>query len=670
MHSFNVDGQTIELDENSSLDYKKFLELKEALNTSENSTILQIAFILRFNYEQSRSLFDMAYLRAKDDTERETIQSQIIGLMLQHNQDVITHLEGAFVSGDKRFEYLKGIFFMKNGQYHDAEFCFETAGYKRGIEICKVLRNDIEEMEKSTDPITQCYASSKNWKNYDGEIKNKDFEFAIGKSNEYENESNIDVKLALFNKELEEIVKKEMIKRNDLKSSTDCNVHLFNDDLIQYANPLYIEFYKEDLNLLLEKLVAFSDNNKPLAYIFYTVGKAFHLLKNFEKAQEWYNKTLLLDSGYVPAQYNLNRIHGTIFNSQANSSKVHDFNALISLKKLIFDFPIGNCSDFIRKFYRVVVQSRKLDKTIANDLKSMKSLFNEVEISNNLAIIIEGQESIAILEDLLAKVNSSYKDYILYNLGIMKKDQNLLKESSLPEAQLQLDYLRKDTNTKSKSLLAYLTKDKNLLESDAFGHIMGGFICIDEYLTYLSEDNELNHKKDNCTLDSYFNLLDEAEKMFLKETSSMYSVNGLGICALLRGNIASAIKLFEQVGEHFKKNLANCYLLLKDYSKATDLYLRSVNGQLTEKDIKILEFLGQSSKDPKSLKVLISLGLDGLKDHLAMVYLGKGDVQSAKEMNISNPEIQKKIEESMAKEEERKRKIAEIEEYRKKRKNI
>lgn len=676
MHTFNIDNETILIDEKEVLDNKEFLKIQQILSNSDVNTIIKVAFILRFNYEQSRLLMDMAHSKGKDDSEREMVQTYIIGLMLQHNHDVKSCLEDSFVPGNRRFEYLKGIFFMKNNQYQDAEFCFETAGYKKGIDFCKVLKNDVHEMEKISDPIVQCYLNSKNWKNFNHDVESKDFLFIIGKSKEYEDEGNVDVQITIFNDQLNQLIEKETNQRlnmNNLSRQKQENfngqIHNKAEDMTLIEDFIYIEVFKNDVSNLIKRIEAFSDCNKPSAYIFYLIGKMYHLIKDFEKAQSWYNKSLSIDSSYLPSQFNLNKIQEIPFECNLKYTNICDFNALISLKKGHFDFDFAQCSGYIRKLYRTIVQSRKLDKTVIEDLKSMKNLFGEVEFINNLAIIQEGDDSIRNLESELS--NSIYKDYILYNLGVMKKDVNILKESILPEAQIQIDYLTKNRDTKNSELSLYLRRDKESVSDDTFGHILCGFLYIDEYFKFLIENKNNPRTNTDFKMEDAFtqnlldDLLDKAEECLLKEIHSQYAINGLGICAILRGNISAAIKLFEQLGDNAKKNLANCYILSKDYSKAAELYLKGIGDEISLKDRQILKVLGLNCKDSKILISMVNLGIDELKSQLALVYLSNGDIEMAKELCVSDPEVQDKIEKAIFKEEERKRKIAEIEEYRK-----
>lgn len=674
MATFKINNKEFEISENSQMTSTDFLQLESHVGDCDVETILEIAYLLRFNYQQSRSLFDIAFLKERNLLKRENIQISIIGLMLQHKQDIRSFLEDSYVGGNKQMEYLKGLFFMNNGQYEDAEFLFEAAGFKKGMEVCKVMRNDVEEMSKSSNPVVQCYLSSKNWKNFKNFDVNEIFKFIVHgpegmKELDQNSFENFDVKVTLLVNELEKLEQQIRIRK---EGQIEMGSAVENQSVqglrgvqaqLNCGSDTKLDEMNLKLNLLRDKFIELSD--KPSAYLLYLIGKIYHLQNNFKMAEEWYNRALSIENCYPPAMFNLCRIQGIQYVSDMKNSEIQDHNALISLEKLNFNLDLN--SDLVRRLCRVTIQARKMDKTIITDLESLRGYFNEIEVTNNLSILKEGSESIENLENLIQRVSPMYKEYICYNLGVMKGDERILKECLLPEAQLQLDFLRKDKSTLSHDLKAYLNREDGLMSSvndpvsnkpdssSPFENILNGFICIDTFL--INRDD--------------FNYLNKAEALFMKESNSIYSVNGLGICAALRGNISSAITLFQQIGDQFDgalKNLGNCYVILKQFGKAIDFYIKY--GKLNNKDKETLEFLAEQTKDLKALETIEKL-LDSsiVRNRMAMILLEKGEVEKAKEIRISDPEILKKIGESANKDEERKRKMAEIEEYRKKQRN-
>lgn len=622
-----VDSSTeINVEDGIALNDATFKIMRSALSSHSYDEVLKLSFFLRSNYAQSSELLDLASTMANSQMQEEALKIQRAGLMLQHNQDAKDILDELQYSTSKKADFLRGIFFLKTEQFDEAELHFSRVNYKRGLDMCIILRNDAEKMALLTDPVALCYKSSKYWPEFKSSVKNNDFQFVIGNSDVFENVENIDVQIKFIEQEIE--------KRTS--STKEC--------------------LPGDFQPLLLKLLELVDGGNINPQLFYDIAKIYHLIKDYENATRWYEKTLGLDGKYIPAKFNLCRIQDTIFDETYVNNEVYDYNALLSLKKHIFDIDTSFCSGPVRKLCWIVIQARNMDKSILPELESVSSLFDPIVVANNKAVLLKNQESVLILENLLTRVDSRYQEYILYNLGILKEDIGVLEQCEFQQATYFRDYLLKNVDTADVRLRGFLTEDERLLkdQDDPFCRILLGN-------KYLSDFENKGH------VDTEF--LENAEAQFLLEPNSPFSINGLGIVAFFRNNIPSAIRMFNQIIDEYPgafRNLANCYFVLEDYTKAQELFLKAVDNSPSKEDEKVLTYLANKTRDIKVLDLLIARGFDHLKQVKALKLLEQNNVQAVIDMNISDPEIQHKVNEMQGKEAERKRKIVEVEEYRKK----
>ncbi|KAM0680980.1 hypothetical protein GINT2_000762 [Glugoides intestinalis] len=623
-----VDSSTqINIEDGMLLDDISFKAIQNSLNNYSCDEVLELSFFLRSNYVQSSSLLDLVSTKISTQMQEEALKIQRAGLMLQHDKDAKDILEELQYTTSKKADFLRGVFFLKNNQFDDAELYFTRVNYKRGLDMCIILRNDSERMALITDPVALCYKSSKYWPEFKTNGTNQqDFLFITGNSDVFENVGNIDVQIKLIEQEIE---KKETSKK---------------------------EYLAEDFQALLSQLQELVDNENISPQVFYDIAKIYHLTKDYENAIRWYEKTLGLDSKYMPAKFNLCRIKDILFEESYVNTEVYDFNALLSLKKHIFDIDTGFCSGPVRRLCWIVIQARNMDKSVLEALDQVSSFFNPVVIANNKAILLKNEESVSILEDLLKSADSRYKEYILYNLGVLKEDVAVLENCELPQATYFKDYLQKNTETADIRLKAFLTEDENLLNNNdnPFCRILLGN-------KYLSDFEKRGY------VDTEF--LENAEAQFLLEPNSPFSINGLGIIAFFRNNISSAISLFNQIIDEYQgavRNLANCYLALEDHSKALEFFLKAIDIKTYKTDEKVLTYLANKKRDFKAFDLLIARGFEHLKIAKALKLLEQNNVQAVIDMNITDPEIRNKVNEMKEKETERKRKIVEVEEYRKK----
>lgn len=624
-------NEEVDISENTKLDKTAFASLCKALHSYELDSILEVAYHIRGNYSQSCHLLEMAEEKSRSNSQQNHVKIQRIGLMIQHKMNVRSLMEEFRDSTDRRIDFLKGVFFLNNGQLEDAQFCFERASYKKGLDRCAVMKNDRSSMATSTDPVVRCYYSSRNWKSFNSfngfngssfnyPIDNADFLYIIGKSTVFDHKENIDVQI----REIEQ----EIDNWNPNKS-----------------------------NNLVGRLKQLIDGGVNSPQVLYDLGKIYHLLKDHENATLWYERVLGLDRNYLPAKFNLARIKNTPVEDRHKYPDVQNYNVIYSLKNLIFDVDIYNCDDWVKNLYHTIHRSRNLNKAVLGGIESISRYINSVVFGNNKAILMENDESILILGDLLKTADSQYSDFIRYNLGILKRDIKLLEESKLPEARVYFDYFTKNANTTDIKLKAYLLDDRSLLqgENDSFCAIFIGNKLLDEYIASTPRN---------------IALLEEAEVLFRSYADFPLCINGLGICAALGGNYSAAVKLFSQITVEYPpalKNLAFCYLLQKKYGKAVECLLKNENIEFSKKDENVLLYLVDQARDLRLVDMLIEKGFTSLKKTKALLLLHKGELEKAIDLGVQDSEVSQKIDLLKMKEEARKRKIEELEEYRKKR---
>lgn len=618
-------NKIIEVTKDTQMDNTTFDMLVESLSSNTIADVIELAYFLRSNYTQASRLLDVAEKKTQTPEDKQEAQIQRAALMVQHRKDakeILDRLEG---TDDRRYEFVRGVFLLNNGQCEDAQFCFEKVGYKRGLEMCTVMRKDVKAMGSSTDSVVKCYYSSENWELLEPTKESRDFLYRIGKSEVFNNENNIDVQLKQIEDEIDTTEDKEVLA---------------------------------GLGEKLSRLISEGYNS---AEIFYNIGKTYHIREESTIASKWYEKALEIDENYLPAEFNLARINGTSVKGRHRSSAVSDYNAITAMGNLEFDVDLNGCSEPIRKLCWTIIQSRLLNEAVLSEIDNLKSCVSAVVVENNKAILLDNDQSVKICTELLNTADTSHSEFIKYNLGIFKKDPNILDGCSIPEAQIYRDYFRKNTNTANLRLRAYLTENWHLLDGmdDTFSVIFTGNGLLNEY----------------SMLDRKGDALDKAEAAFRRCLGSPYCINGLGICAVYRNNVDVAIRLFSQILSETPAagvNLGLCYLIREDYKRAAESVVMCGVRFFLEKcslagDVNTLLNVAEKSKNLKLIDELIECGIFEAKKIKAVILLEKGEVKAVEELRLDDKEIQERINEANEKENERKRKIAEIEEYRKKR---
>lgn len=606
-----------------------------ALHNRSVEEMIDTSFHFRKDFQRCRRILDLALSKAHptpskacvEPYSRERVQIYVLGLMLHHHMDFKDLMESLRHVKDRRLDMLRGFALLGHKQYEDAEFLFDRIGYRRGVEICRLSRKD-RMVSKSPDPVILCYADSSNWKLIEADTKNKDFLFRIGQSDTYQNEDNLDVQLTLIDQSI-------------LRASSGLNM-------------------VEQLEGSLDKLTALRDHGIVSAEIVYMIGKIYHIMQKHEPAAEEYKRALSLDKDYFPARFNLSRITGSLIDTDIKAPCVCDYNALLALRHCEFDVDLRHCSDLVRRLGWTIIQSRSMDKSTLSSFGFLREYVDADALDNNAAIILNNDTSAEALQSLLGRCSPEIKDYVFYNLSVIKGDLGMLEECALPEARMHIDLLTKNTNVSDISLRAYLTLSKDLVKGrhDVFSRILHGCICIDEFV-----------------LQGTLSSLDEAEDAFMSAKNSMYCVNGLGVCAAFRGNYQTATKLFGQIVEEYEgayRNLGNSYFLEGDYSRAIENYMKALDREGTavldggiSRDV--LRFLAGATRDVGAIKRMIDVGVDRLESLRALILLERGEIKRVKEMGLEDPEVVRELEICMERESVRKRKMAEIEEYRKRR---
>jgi tetratricopeptide (TPR) repeat protein len=611
-------------------EFDKLFNLLSQNNTPPEN-LEELAYLYRNHIKHAESLLDLANSTADYIADPKFYEKQIIsikisrlGLFLHHNKDPHELFENLKFIQDKRIDFLKAFYFYNRGEIEDALFLFNKISYKFGIELCYIKLNKKEELLKSSDIRMKCYGSSKEWlilkeriakSNEDKqyvESLNKNFLFRIGLSNEYLDPENLDVQLSILS----------------------ANLNKLNMEEIE------------------NKLSEFVAQNIQNSEIFYLLGKIHHLKNNTFEASKFYNLSLDKEKGYVPAEYNLKRIQGTLM--AAAYPSVADYNALVNIKNSNFDIDLNLCSEQIRKVCLLIIHARNR-QDFSSQIKGLEHLFDREVIANNMAIICKDKENaIKILEESVIDCNKKYEEALKYNLGIIKEDTSILNELFFPESMLNVHYL--EYKHSNGSVLN--------LESPIRGYLEKNIGILREKKTLISDlfvaSILIEHDK-----------IEEAIEIYKNNSGSFYSINGLGVCYALMGNITCAIKMFRQVQHECADaliNLANCYVLKSNIKEAAECLLQYIKGNsITMQADNMLRTICYLEKDLKLINKCILKNVSGLEDLKALILIENGDIEEARMMNSKDSKVIELLKSKEDIEEKRKRKMKEIEEFRKKR---
>lgn len=579
--------------------------------------------ILNYAMEQAENQDSSSAFEFVDPNSKENIQILLLGVHLQYMMDCKPLLNLLKHTKDKRLDLLRGIIFMNNGQLDEALFWFNKIQYRKGIDIINLKKNNKIE---SDDDIVKCFQSSKNWKReFNTEGIRKDFLYRINKSDEYENEDNVDVIISSVERSIE----------------------------------------AGKLNGVIAKLESLESINSQEVY--YLLGKVYHIQGDYDKAVHYYELSCK-DRDYIPARFNLCRIQGTPFKTKISNSSVADYNALLSLKNKKKIVDISNCSNLVSRisYFCNSIKDALFSKTSTNlNFEEMENHLDLVALRNNKGILESyrnTKNAISIFEDLLSGIvyDPSVVEYLKYNLGCVKQDTSLLQSLDVPEAKFVLDLLNNNLDTENSDLKCYLfyknDRFHELPESNGFFYnLLLGIYNLDKNPT-------------------------KAELLLSKITDSPDSANGLGILALKENKIQKAIKYFKSVEMKINVdlNLGLAYFMDKKWNKSIEYLINEIKrGRSSPWFYDVIVFLVREISDVVMINSLIGIKEEEgksdsdlvrrLNREKALILLKSGSIKEVKEMKLDDEDIQNKIREKESEEEIRKTKMKEIEEYRKRR---
>lgn len=615
---------------------KLFLTLSSSAAASRD--VEEIAFLYRHEYGSARRLLDLAHRHALAENGSEeainSIRITTLGLLVQHRRATEADFYELNSIQDKRLDLLKGFHLYTKREYEDALFSFSKIPYKFGIELC-MLEMGREFASRGDDARMRCYADAREWSSFraDSSAASKDFLFRIGQSSTYASAENADVRLALIEQALDE--------------------------------------NEPDLTGILHQLEELRKDCLESAEVHYLIGKVHHIRRDYAKAKEFYGQALERQPGYPPAELNMQRIAGETPKTQSRHESVNDYIALTSIMGGRYDMDLSNCSDRIRKLCLLVSKSRRRDPSCAEEIEGLLAgnntflsfdqkelkpgteLFDKEVLYNSLAIMSGDQGNAAqLLEKGMEGCARKYEDFLKYNLGTVTGDVDMLAGSTLPEADERIALIKEDATVSNASLRGFILMKESPAEAKAifkkqmdsrvgqeplFASICLGTMYIDDYL---SDQTGLH-------------LLEEAANAFRRFPRSFYCVNGLAICFALKGRPDIALRLLKQIVADCAgapQNAANCYILGKDYQAAAETLLKMHGGaeqREAEYAASLLKLICKETGDLALIDRCLAEGIAGLEEQKAELERCQKDAADAKE-------------------EERKRKIQEIENYRKK----
>jgi len=531
-----------------------FEQLYNSLRTdqADQPKILSLCRDYRNHFEYAIRLLDLLKNNSNTKIERLAIHLQ----NGRPSQGLLAELENVH---DKRVDFLKGMYFLKNKNYEDALFCFNKISYKLGIEICQLSLSPYA-AKKSTDIRIKIYTDSSYWK--DEACKNiegsKNLMYRLGVSGDWDDADNLDTVLATIEKrteaEITEAEGRDMLKELDARGDVTEIVHLR--------------------------------------------GKIYHLMKDYRNATAMYKAALRQEPGYLPSAYNLCRIEGHVFDGKTLKSNVSDYNALIRLKSLNFNIDTSKCSKSVGKLVFAIKQARSRNPQCLEFFESNLDQLplNKAALYNNMAILCEDKgRAMKYLSKAIEKDTDSgdahsdaagkYSDAINYNMGVASGDKKYFENSKFPQSELYIGFIRGDPTTGNDLLNAYISKSSPDVRAPESNRNNFAFVSAIRGQIFL-EKNEV----------------EAAIKEYSRSARySTYSLNGLAVCYAIQGHFGVAIKLLDQVADkpkYVQENLINCYILSKDYYAAITQLLRM------ERTVEVQELIKKLAKEDGGSKAI------------------------------------------------------------------
>lgn len=623
----------------------------------------KIAHLYRFHYEECKKILDAIRENNKDCDEDVNLLTQ--ALNLQHDKEVILfdtkkHVENifeGFISFIKK-DYTKALsLFTKEKFGFGIDLCdyiFEMPRNKLLKSLVHIKNIDTKEFESSkntlnkilSDEIFDCNVDE-NYKDFI-KIKKKvlqDIMFCLGLLDTYNNENNNDVK------------------------------HRTISDFINRGR------YEEAISIL--ENIDLSEKN----YLF---GKIEHLKGNYNGAKQFYKKCIseghTNTRSFILCKYNYERIiqeNPLLYSFE--SGPLNDLNYYLKLKNNIEiddNEDLNGCSQDLIDFitiskgvsnnlescvikYDILKNNKYMDKVIFNNnlvYLRMKNKFLFVK-GEKLDTDINIKEYEKMIDEAISEASENVKESLLYNQAYLKLKPSQFKKLNSEQARIMSAFLNKEDQVLQDlglvELASCLKDNQDVFEllssrSSLYSNLQLGKLYLDKYI------------KNGINIDLNF-----ATKYFLKESKSFYAANGLGVCLALQKKYNEAIKVFNAVVIDHKPshiNLGNVYILNGDYEKAVIEFSKYQN--------KYSEEIIMKYKDHINVDLMINVfnkGYKGLKSVIFEKLIFDNRLDEAKNYKVTNEKLKKlfdfKIKEKKAEDDEVKRKIEELEKY-KRAKNI
>ncbi|KAL6120988.1 hypothetical protein NUSPORA_02174 [Nucleospora cyclopteri] len=639
-------------------------DLLNKLKTNEYpaSYIIKCALKLRTNPDAAESLLKIALNKLKQEGRNENeAYIFLTALHLNKRTNITEFLKKLENSSDLRVSILRGYNFYLQKSYEDALHEFSKAGYKKGADLCAVALRDKKRIYESGNEVLISCIDSKKWRERNNlQSVNKNYLYRLGITDEFDNKECLDVKLRDLEKS-NKVINGEITDEFDNKECLDVKLR----DLEKSNKVINGE--------LINSLKKEAEKVSYKAEISYILGKIYHKKGQLEKAGEFYSKSLREDSEFLPSLYNLCRLNRKKVLPTGNYEELEDYNALIDIIKGRTNFNIDGCSREMRRNLLIAGGSRKSLKEMEMEVENKKSIFSKAILLNNIGVL--KREASYFERALKEESDELRKNYIKYNLGIEKKDIQLLKESNIPESSENISLINYEKNKElpTNQLLAGCLLAENGEEEKSVKLLEG-----------ISGENLIR----DSFLSAIYSKRGEIEKVVSAASQSFYCMNSLAVSFAEQGSYRKSLLIYKQLEndlvtdkfDEFREqlycNIGNVYVLSGNYQKAVSYYSRS--NMMSDE---ILEYLGKEVRDIKLLEKIIVIykekhgnAIDKLLKFfykLKIMKLAEISLKQARmfaeEVNMQQ-EVKKELFEREEEERQRREKIKEIEELRKRRK--
>ncbi|ORD94162.1 hypothetical protein ECANGB1_1056 [Enterospora canceri] len=557
---------------------------------------------------------------------RDEILAYQIALYINNKRDPTDLLANIKNGHLPKILVVKGFYCYNKGIYEQAYKLFQEAKYRKGMEMCYVYTNKKKVIEGKNE-LFKVFVDPARWGGLTiDEIRNSDsLKYIAGDNN------------ILYRMKLSS-------KYDDAK-----NVNVLLNNI------------KVDLDYV-EKLKDTRDKLKYTAEVDYLIGMIYHKMGTIDKAIEYYEDSIKCDASYMPAVYNLCRIKHRIAAETLGYVEVEDFNAITKYHDGAKDIDLSKCSDRIRR----ILSMNMSKKTMMSDLErnSDELKLNEAIVLNNLGVFNNNPNKIR--EAIEIEKNESRRRHFTYNLGLLTGDSSKMRESGLPEGEINAEYaeFKKTGKEMTDSIYrSYLNETEIEFDGDQeteeFQNGINGYFIYKKLVKSIDQNSEIAATPEQFRLLN--NLYDLAAK-----TSSFYVLNMLAVVYVKLGYFDKADLIFRQLENDLKTgkfdqfkdalftNMGNMHVMNGDYNRAAQYYTKksaideSELDEIADKitDIKIVEkVIGKSSgfdKLSKQVKVTKTRMLLEQDVEKAEEYAKKEDIQSLVQNDINRQKEKEK----------------------------